>query len=56
MTLALAYWLILLLWTVFGALPAIRKGSSWTDAGASLMPWLAAVLIGWHVFGPPIHG
>lgn len=53
MSLAVAYWIVVLLWAVLGAIVAPR---SWPAAGGALLPWLAAVLIGWAEFGAPVHG
>ena len=52
MTLGLAYWILMLLWLVFGV------WSSWPDikaAGGNGLLFILLVLIGWKVFGPPIH-
>ncbi len=54
MALGLAFWIIMLIWFVFG----IYNNSS------ALGPWLGNhglifilfLLLGWKVFGPPLHG
>ena len=52
MTLGLAYWILMLVWLAFGiytnraALPA---------AGGDLLLFILLVLVGWRLFGAPIH-
>lgn len=53
MSFALCYWIMMLIWLVFGfwangfANPKIF--------GGTLMLFLLLVLIGWKVFGAPLH-
>ena len=44
MTLGLAYWIIMLIWLLFGLY-----------TGYNLMLFVLLVLIGWKIFGPPLH-
>jgi hypothetical protein len=56
MTKRLAFWILMLLWLVFGAawhLALLGPVAVW---GAALIPFLLILLIGWHVFGPPVQG
>jgi hypothetical protein len=53
MTIALFFWIIMLLWLLFGAAPHVHS-RAWPALGASLLPWLAAAALGWVVFGPII--
>ncbi len=52
MTWALLFWILMLLWLVLG----LWQRSSWRDAGGSLLCWSCLLILGWHVFGAPIHG
>lgn len=52
MTFALAFWILMLLWLVFG--PAWQTGN-WPHIGASLLLFLLILLLGWRVFGQPLH-
>ena len=54
MTLGLAFYILMLLWLAFGI---------WRDwpgnayvVGGNLMLFLLFLLLGWKVFGAPIHG
>jgi len=53
MTLGLAFWILMLLALIF---------SSWVSwpnqrlIGSNLLLWFLLLLLGWKVFGPPIHG
>ncbi len=56
MTLGLAYWILMLLWVVFGVWPNWPAGgASFRPFGGSLLLFILLLLLGWHVFGPPIH-
>jgi hypothetical protein len=63
MTLSLLFWLLMLLWLIFGAFPLVRGDvpgepakRSWSGMGGALLPFLAVAVLGWHVFGPAIQG
>lgn len=54
MTLGLLYWILMLLWLVFGL---------WTNwplgvrpAGGHLLLFILLLILGWQVFGAPIKG
>lgn len=52
MKLALCYWIVMLIWLVFGL------WSGWTNlkqSGGHLLIFILFLLIGWEVFGPPLH-
>ena len=52
MTFALLFWILMLLWLVLGV------WSSWQNyrAGApNLLLFILLLIIGWTLFGPPIH-
>jgi O-antigen ligase len=53
MSLGLAFWILMLLWLVFG------MWRSWPDhyiVGGNLLLFILLLLLGWKAFGPPIHG
>ena len=60
MTFGLAYWILMLLWLVLGlwwSWPAAAGGyHGWFPLGNTLLIFLLFLLIGWKVFGPPLHG
>lgn len=52
MSLALAYWIIMLVWLVLGvwtSWPNLRAGSG------NLILFVLLVIIGWKLFGAPVH-
>lgn len=52
MPLGLMYWILMLLWLIFGL------WVSWPNyraSGLNLMLFILLVLLGWKVFGPPIQ-
>lgn len=56
MSFGLLYWILMLLWLVFGL------WSNWPVAGPSVKPavghvmlFVLLVLLGWKVFGSPVH-
>ncbi len=58
MTLGLVYWILMLLWAVFGVFPLFPReaGKAWYPFGGHLLLFILLVLLGWHSFGAPIHG
>ena len=60
MSIGFLFWLLMILWIVFGAY------STWPGPGAgraallpfggSLLLWILLALLGWHDFGFPVHG
>jgi hypothetical protein len=56
MTLALAYWVIMLVWLVFGLLIHFAVIGGMLIVGAStVLLFILFLLLGWQVFGPPLH-
>jgi succinate-acetate transporter protein len=56
MTLGLAYWILMLIWFVFGLL--VNFGGferAWGIAGNLILLFVLFVLLGWQVFGAPLH-
>lgn len=60
MTIGFLFWLLMILWLIFGLWgnwPAPAAGpSGWRPLGGSLLLFVLLFLLGWHVFGWPIHG
>ncbi len=53
MSMGLAFWIIMLVWLVFGI------WYSWPNhamVGGNLIIFVLFGLLGWHAFGAPIHG
>lgn len=53
MPLGLAFWILMLLWLVFGL------WSAWPNyhlVGGSVLLFLLLLILGWKVFGQPLHG
>ena len=58
MTIGLVFWILMLLWLVFGLWqnwPGVAAGQ-WHPLGGSLLLFILLLLLGWHAFGPPIRG
>jgi hypothetical protein len=52
MTFALAFWVLMLIWFVFG------MWQNWGNqylVGGNVLLFLLLMCLGWHEFGPPIH-
>lgn len=56
MTLGLAFYVILLVWAIFGALVWTGNGGPYAAHGNTLLLFVLFLLLGWKVFGPPLHG
>lgn len=57
MQLSLLFWILMLLWAIFGVFPTFPRGATpsyWPFAG-SLLLFVLVGLLGWQVFGPAIH-
>jgi len=55
MSIGLVFWILMLIWLVLGVWqnwPAPNY-QAW---GGSLLLFILLLLLGWHSFGPPIHG
>lgn len=53
MTFGLAYWILMLVWLVFGVWQTWPN--NYKAGGGNLLLFILLVLSGWRVFGPPIH-
>jgi hypothetical protein len=55
MTLGLAYWVLMLIWLVFGLLTHFGMvGAAWGGVNILLL-FVLFLLLGWQVFGAPLH-
>jgi len=57
MSIGLVFWILMLLWLVLGLWwhwPA--TSASYPVVGFNLLLFILLLLLGWHSFGPPIHG
>lgn len=58
MSIGLVFWILMLLWLLFGLYwrwPGPNP-AAWGPIGGDLMLFILLLLLGWHAFGPPIHG
>lgn len=56
MTLGLAYWVLMLVWIVFFSLAHFGViAGAWAVGGNTILLIVLFVLLGWQVFGPPLH-
>lgn len=56
MTLGLAFWVLMLIWVVFGALVHFGMVAGAYAVGTSTLLLIVLFgLLGWQVFGPPLH-
>lgn len=56
MTLGLCYWVLMLIWLVFGLLVHFSVVTGpYGLVGSSLLLFVLFLLLGWQVFGPPLH-
>lgn len=54
MSLALAFWIIMLLWFLLHGW--LLYGGDWKVTGGNVIPFILFLLLGWKVFGAPLHG
>ncbi len=57
MAIGLAFWVILLVWAIFGiAVPAPGSAPrTWRDFGGTGLLFVLFLLVGWQLFGQPLH-
>jgi hypothetical protein len=56
MNIGLAFWVLMLIWLVFGIgwyFGALGAYGAW---GNGVLLFFLLGLLGWHAFGPPLHG
>lgn len=50
MSFGLCFWVLMLLWLVLGA-----PWKNWKAQGQNTVLLILLILLGWRVFGPPLH-
>ena len=55
MTLGLAFWIIMLIWFVFGLVIHFGYVTPYATLGNSLLLFVLFGLLGWQTFGAPLH-
>lgn len=55
MTLGLAYWVLMLVWLAFGLLVHFGMVTGVWAGGNIVLLFILFTLLGWQVFGPPLH-
>ena len=56
MTLGLAFWILMLIWLVFGVYVGWNAGApNHYLIGGNLLLFILLLLLGWQTFGAPIH-
>jgi hypothetical protein len=59
MTIGFLFWLLMILWLIFGlywSWPATPAPAAFWPIGGHFVLWVLLFLLGWKVFGFPIHG
>ena len=56
MSIGLAFWILMLIWFVFGVIWHFGYIGSYGPIGSTLLLFVLFLLLGWKVFGPPLHG
>lgn len=56
MSLGLAFWVLMLIWLVFGLAWHFGVIGAHGPLGSALLLFLLFLLLGWKVFGPPLQG
>jgi hypothetical protein len=55
MTLGLAYWVLMLVWAVFGVLVHFGMAAGYGLIGNTLLLFVLFLILGWQVFGAPLR-
>jgi hypothetical protein len=56
MAISLAYWILMLIWFVFGILGVLGHAGTWGFAVNYVLLFVLFLFLGWKVFGPPLRG
>jgi len=52
MSIGLLYWILMILWAIFGVFPGFPKDQAgWKPFGGSLLLFILLFLLGWRTFG-----
>lgn len=55
MSFSLCFWVLMLVSLVLGAWPTGPTPAQWRSRGFNLILFILLVLLGWKVFGAPLH-
>lgn len=58
MTFGLIYWILMLIWFVFGVIinfGVLGEGTRYGLFANQILFFVLFLLLGWKVFGPPVH-
>jgi hypothetical protein len=55
MNLGLAFWIIMLIWLVFGGLLHFGMLTAAWAGASTLLLFVLFLIVGWQVFGAPLH-
>jgi hypothetical protein len=58
MSIGFLFWLIMILWLLLGVWQGRPSTGPWNwyPLGGTIILWILLFMLGWHVFGFPIHG
>lgn len=56
MTLGLCFWILMLIWLVFGLASWNNAVGPYGSVGNTLLLFVLLLLLGWKAFGAPLHG
>jgi hypothetical protein len=56
MNIGLAFWIIMLVWFVFSLAWHFGALGVYGPLGGAVLIFVLFLLLGWKVFGPPLHG
>ena len=56
MSIAFIFWLLMLLWLLFGVRQNWPPGDNYWPLGGNLLLFILLFLLGWRAFGFPIQG
>lgn len=55
MKIGFLFWLLMILWLIFGFWVYWPAGGQWQPLGSNLLLWILLALLGWKVFGAPLQ-
>jgi hypothetical protein len=56
MTRGLLFWVLMLLWLIFGIIGPAWYHGTYAGLPGGLLSWILLALLGWDSYGPPIKG
>lgn len=56
MTRGLIFWVLMLVWLVFGIVAHFGGMGPYGPIGSTILLFVLFFMVGWQVFGPPIRG